>query len=99
MDLSHIDDNENSALINGTLTFGPIIFMNYLSYNSLTLESTSDSPSGEGVVIDNNGPELICSAGIDVENLRQNIITLVRCLPDSKNPQENLSCTMASTIP
>ncbi|CAG8788157.1 10700_t:CDS:2, partial [Gigaspora rosea] len=37
---------------------------------------------GEGIVIDNNGPELICSAGfsaIDVETL---------CLPESHRPQE-----------
>ncbi|CAG8753067.1 15757_t:CDS:2, partial [Gigaspora rosea] len=44
--------------------------------------------SDEGVVIDNNGPELRYSAGfstLDVETLRQYIITSTRCLSNSQN--------------
>ncbi|CAG8738528.1 7850_t:CDS:2, partial [Gigaspora rosea] len=46
---------------------------------------------GEDVVINNNGPELRCSAdfsAIDVNNFRQYLITSARCLPDSQNPNE-----------
>ncbi|CAG8784507.1 17749_t:CDS:2 [Gigaspora margarita] len=46
VDLSHIDDITNEAFINGTLSFGPIILMNYLKYeDSLTLNSTFDTPT------------------------------------------------------
>ncbi|CAG8809571.1 120_t:CDS:1, partial [Gigaspora rosea] len=46
VDLTHTDDIANEAFINGTLSFGPIILMNYLKYDdSLTLNSTFDSPT------------------------------------------------------
>ncbi|CAG8830396.1 30171_t:CDS:2, partial [Gigaspora margarita] len=90
------------------LSFGPIIYMNYSSNdNSLPLKSTSDSPSsrpftkreltlffqgGEGVVINNTGPELICSAGFSMINTRnttkQYLMTSARCIPDAQDPQE-----------
>ncbi|CAG8725286.1 36486_t:CDS:1 [Gigaspora margarita] len=46
VDLSHTDDIANEAFINGTLSFGPIILMNYLEYDdSLMLNSTIDLPT------------------------------------------------------
>ncbi|CAG8843778.1 35546_t:CDS:1, partial [Gigaspora margarita] len=108
IDLSHTDDNENNAFINGALSFGPIISMNYSSNdNSLPLKSTSNSPSsrpftkrqlrlffngGEGMVINNTGPEVICSAGISLIDTRnttkQYLMTSARCIPHAQNLQE-----------
>ncbi|CAG8841890.1 28810_t:CDS:1, partial [Gigaspora margarita] len=108
IDLSHTDDNENNAFINGALSFGPIISMNYSSNdNSLPLKSTSNSLSsrpftkrqlylffngGEDVVINNNGPEIIYSAGFSLINTRnttnQYLLTSARCIPDAQNPLE-----------
>ncbi|CAG8848427.1 23180_t:CDS:2 [Gigaspora margarita] len=82
--------------------------MNYSSNdNSLPLKSTSNSSSsrpftkrelhlffngGEGMVINNNGPELICSAGFSMINTRnttiQYLLTSARCIPETQNPQE-----------
>ncbi|CAG8855680.1 6914_t:CDS:1, partial [Gigaspora margarita] len=81
--------------------------MNYSSNdNSLPLKSTSNSSSsrpftkrqlylffnGEGVVINNNGPEIICSAGFSLINpintTIQYLLTSARCIPDAQNPRE-----------
>ncbi|CAG8857206.1 41586_t:CDS:1, partial [Gigaspora margarita] len=82
--------------------------MNYSSNdNSLLLKSTSNSSSsrpftkrllrlffngGEGVVIDNHGPKLICSAGFSMFNTRnttkQYLLTSACCIPNAQNPQE-----------
>ncbi|CAG8854008.1 37949_t:CDS:1, partial [Gigaspora margarita] len=47
---------------------------------------------GEGVVINNNGPELICSAGfslIDTRNTtKQYLLTSAFCIPNAPIPQE-----------
>ncbi|CAG8592095.1 32760_t:CDS:2, partial [Gigaspora margarita] len=75
IDLSHTDDNENNAFINGALSFGPIISMNYSSNdNSLPLKSPSNSLSFS----------LINTRNTTIQYL----LTSARCIPDAQNPQE-----------
>ncbi|CAG8845451.1 4761_t:CDS:2, partial [Gigaspora margarita] len=75
IDLSHTDDNENNTFINGALSFGPIISMNYSSNDySLPLKSTSNQSS---------------FSMINTRNTTQQfLLTSARCIPEGQNPQE-----------